>query len=36
MKYKELYKILPVELIKYIGEFDNTSKERTNKGANVV
>ena len=30
MKYKELYKILPVELIKYIGEFDNTSKERMN------
>jgi len=30
MKYKELYNILPLEVIKYIGEFDNTSKERMN------
>ena len=28
MKYSELYNILPVELIKYIGEFDSTSKEK--------
>ncbi len=31
MKYKELYNILPVEVIKYIGEFDNTSKKNMNK-----
>lgn len=30
MNYKELYSILPVDIIKYIGDYDNTSKERMN------
>lgn len=30
MEYKELYNILPVEVIIYIGEFDNTSKKNMN------
>lgn len=30
MKYNELYNILPVELIKYIGEYDSSSKEKMN------
>lgn len=30
MNYKQLYKILPLDIIKYIGDFDNTSKERMN------
>ncbi len=30
MNYKQLYKILPLDIIKYIGNYDNTSKERMN------
>ena len=30
MNYKKLHEILPLEVIKYIGEFDNTSQERMN------
>lgn len=30
MNYKELYSILPLDIIKYIGDYDNTSKERMN------
>ena len=30
MNYKQRYKILPIDIIKYIGAFDNTSKERMN------
>jgi len=30
MNYKKLETILPVEIINYIGEFDNTSKEKMN------
>jgi len=27
MNYKELYSILPIDIIKYIGDYDNTAKE---------
>ena len=27
MNYKELYSILPVEIIRHIGDYDNTAKE---------
>jgi hypothetical protein len=30
MNYKQLHKILPIDIIKYIGDYDNTSKERMN------
>ena len=30
MNYKELNSILPIDIIKYIGDYDNTSKERMN------
>lgn len=30
MNYKQLHKILPLDIIKYIGDYDNTSKERMN------
>lgn len=30
MNYKQLHKILPLDIIKYIGEYDSTSKENMN------
>ena len=30
MNYKELYSILPVDIIKYICDYDSSSKERMN------
>ncbi len=30
MNYKQLYKILPLDIIKYIGEYDSSSKENMN------
>lgn len=31
MNYKQLHKILPLDIIKYIGEYDSSSKEQMNK-----
>ena len=30
MNYKQLHKILPIDIIKYIGEYDSSSKENMN------
>lgn len=30
MNYKQLHKILPLDIIKYIGEYDSSSKENMN------
>lgn len=30
MNYKQLYKILPLDIIKYIGDYDSSSKENMN------